>query len=91
MTFPVLVESGEGWFAASLAGAPEVRGIAPTRDEAVAALKSQLAERIAHGELFSLEVADSGVTSLAGTFADDPSLREICSEAYRDRDAEALG
>jgi hypothetical protein len=89
MTLPVFVESHEGWFAASLAGAPDVRGVAPTREEAVAALESQLAERIAHGELLSLEVADSGIVGLAGRFADDPCLREICSEAYRARDAEA--
>jgi hypothetical protein len=89
MTLPVFVESHEGWFAASLAGAPDVRGVAATRDEAVAALESQLAEKVAHGELFSLDVPESAVVRLAGRFADDPCLRDICSEAYRERDAEA--
>jgi hypothetical protein len=90
MTFPVFVEPHEGWFAASVAGAPQVRGVAPTREEAIAALRRQLAERIAHGELelLSLEVAEAGVTGLAGRYADDPCLRDICAQAYRDRDAE---
>ena len=77
MTFPVLVEPHEGWFAASLAGVPEVRGIASTREEAIAALENQLADRIAQGELLSVEIADAGVVGLAGKFADDPCLREI--------------
>lgn len=91
MTFSVLVEPHEGWFSASLAGAPQVQGVAATRDEAVAALKHQIVERIAHGELVPLEVTDTGITGLAGAFADDPCLREICEEAYRDRDAEKQG
>ena len=47
MTFPVFVEPCEGRFAATLVGTPNVRGVASTRDEAVAVLKSQLAERFA--------------------------------------------
>jgi hypothetical protein len=91
MTFSVLVEPHEGWFAASLAGAPEVRGVAPTREEAIAALENQLANRIAQGELLSVEIADTGVVGMAGAFADDPCLREIIAEAYRERDTEARG
>ena len=29
-----------------------------------------------------------GVTDLAGTYNTDPTLRDICAEAYRSRDAE---
>jgi len=36
----------------------------------------------------SLEISPGSVTALAGAFADDPSLREICEQAYRERDAE---
>ncbi len=91
MTFPILVESWEGQFAATLVGAPDVRGIASTRDDAIAALKNLLAERIAHGELVSLEMESSGLGGLAGAFADDSSLPGLCAEAYRDRDDENRG
>ena len=74
------------WFAP-----PEVRSVAPSRDEAIAALKSQIAGRIAQGELFSVEIEAGGVSRLAGKYADDPTLREICSEVYEQRDAEARG
>jgi predicted RNase H-like HicB family nuclease len=91
MTFPVRVEPCEGQFAAAVVGAPEVRGVGPSRDEAVAALKSQIAGRIAEGELFSVEVDAPGVSRLAGKYADDPTLRDICSEIYERRDAEVRG
>jgi len=91
MTFPVHVEACEGAFAATLVGAPEVRSVAPSRDQAIAALKSQIAGRIAHGELFSVEVEAAGVTQLAGTYDDDPTLPQLCSEIYKRRDAEARG
>ncbi|MEN6450215.1 MAG: hypothetical protein ABFC96_06975 [Thermoguttaceae bacterium] len=89
MTFPVHVEPCEGQFAAALVGAPEVRSVAASRDEAIAALKSEIAGRIAHGELFSMEVAEGGVSQLAGKYSDDPDLRAICTEVYGDRDAAA--
>ncbi len=91
MTFPVHVEPCEGEFAAALVGAPEVRSVAPSRAEAIAGLKSQIAGRIAQGELVAVEVEAAGVTQLAGKYADDPTLRQICSEIYRRRDAEARG
>jgi hypothetical protein len=88
MSFTVLVEQSNGQFAAALAGAPNVRVVGPTRDDALAALRHELQQRLARGELVALEVAPLGVSALAGIFADDPTLREICEEAYRLRDAE---
>jgi len=88
MTFPVVVVPCEGQFAATLLGAPDVRGVGATREQAVEALKSQIAERMERGELISLEVGPDGISDLAGRYANDPSLREICAEAYRERDAE---
>jgi hypothetical protein len=35
-----------------------------------------------------LELAPTGVSGLAGKYRTDPTLREICTEAYRMRDAE---
>lgn len=88
MTFPVTVQPSNGQFAAALVGAPDVRALSSSRAEALAALQVVIEERIADGELVALEVRRSGVSSLAGIFRDDPSLRQICDEAYQERNAE---
>ncbi len=91
MSFPVLVETENGHFVASLLGASDLRVVEPTRDEAVAALKTELQQRIQKGELLSVEVSEPvtiGVSDLAGKYKDDPTLREICEQAYQLRDAE---
>ncbi len=89
MTFPVLIESSNGQFVAVLVGAPTIRTVGPTRDAALAALHTELAQRLARGELVSLELASTGVSGLAGTYCTDPTLRDICTEAYRTRDTES--
>jgi hypothetical protein len=88
VSFPVIVEPSNGQFAAALVGAPNVRVVGSTPDEALTALRGEIQQRMARGELVSLEVAPLGVSGLAGTFADDPTLRDVCDEAYRIRDAE---
>jgi hypothetical protein len=88
MTFPVVVEACEGQFAASLIGAPNVRVVGPTRSQAIDALKAVIEHRIALGELLSLEIETIGISSLAGKYKADPTLRTICDEAYQLRDAE---
>jgi hypothetical protein len=88
MTFPVLVEPYDGQFAATLVGEPTIRAVGSTRDEALASLQVDLERRLARGELVSLDLAPAGVSALAGKYRTDPTLREICTEAYRKRDAE---
>ena len=88
MTFPVIVEPYDGQCVAALVGAPPIRAVGPTRDQALATLQADLAQRLAHGELVALELAPLGVTDLAETFRAAPTLHEICAEAYRLRDAE---
>ena len=88
MTFPVVVEACDGQFAASLVGVPNARVVSPTRAQAIDALKAVIAQRIATGELLSLEVETTGISSLAGKYEADPTLRAICDEAYKLRDAE---
>ncbi len=88
MTFPVLVEACDGQFAASLVGVPNVRVVGPTRSQAIAALKAEIEHRVALGELLSLDIETIGVSSLAGKYDTDPTLRTICDEAYQARDAE---
>jgi hypothetical protein len=88
MSFPVLIEPCGGQFAASLPGAPSLRVLGPTRSEAVDALRHEIQHRIALGELLSLDIEVTGVSSLAGKYASDPTLRAICEDAYQARDAE---
>ena len=87
MTFPVHIESSDGQFAASLIGEPKVRVVGQTRLQAVDALKLEIEQRIAAGELVALEIDILGITSLAGKYANDVTLRGICDDAYQNRDA----
>jgi hypothetical protein len=89
MTFSVLVQPANGEFAAALVGAPDVRVTASTRAAALAALEVAIEQRVAQGELVALEIGRQGVSRLAGIFRADPTLSEICKEAYQQRDAEA--
>ena len=88
MTFSVVVEACDGQYAASLVGVPNVLVVRPTRSQAIDALKEELEHRVARGELLSLDIETVGVSSLAGKYAADPTLRTICDEAYQLRDAE---
>ena len=90
MTFPILVEPTDGQFVAALVGAPTIRALGSTRTEALAALHTELVQRLAQGDLVALELTPPGVSSLAGTYQADPTLRDICAEVYRLRDAEPL-
>jgi len=59
MSFPVLVEDCDGQFAASLVGEPKVRVVGATRSQAIDALKAEIEQRVAQGELVSLEMTCS--------------------------------
>ena len=91
MTFPAIVHPSNGQFEATLLGAPDVRATARTRDEALAALESVIAQRLDRGELVELEVRRPGLSGLFGNYRDDPTLREICAAAYTERDAGVPG
>ena len=78
MTFPVWVEACDGQFAASLVGVPKVRVVAPTRSQALDALKAEIEHRVALGELLSLEIEPNAVTRWAGKYDTYPTLHEIC-------------
>jgi hypothetical protein len=45
---------------------------------------------VASGELVNLEIQPLGVSGLAGTFQDDPTLPEIRDEIYRQRDGQRM-
>ena len=88
MTFPVIVHPCNGQFEAALVGAPDVRATAGTREEALAALQSVIAERLDEGQLVALEIGRRGLSGLFGKYRDDPTLRDICESAYSERDAD---
>lgn len=90
MSFPIFVEAINGQFAASLIGEPNVRVVKPSRAEAVAALKAQIQQRVALGELLSVEIDAVNVSDLAGKYRSDTTLRQISDEAYQLRDAERI-
>ncbi len=54
----------------------------------MAALQRELSAKVKMGELVHLVLPSTGVAGLAGLFADDPALREICDDIYRQRDAD---
>lgn len=87
MTFPVTVHPAAGNFEAVLVGSSDVRATGATREEALATLESVIAKRLDEGELVALEVR-RGLAGLFGKFRDDPTLREICEQAYKERDAD---
>jgi len=88
MSFPILVEAVNGQFEASLIGAPNVRVVKPNRAHAIAGLKAEIQQRVALADLVSLEIDAVSVSGLAGKCGSDPTLREICDEAYQLRDSE---
>lgn len=88
MTCPIIVEPTDGQFEASVVGVAHVRATAPTREQAIVALREELDARVKRGELLFIDLSPIGLTSLAGKYADDPTLRDICEQAYRERDAE---
>jgi hypothetical protein len=88
MAFAVMVRPTLDRFEAILVGAPGVTATAPTREEALTKLETAISERLERGELVMLEISPRGLASLFGKYRDDPTLQEICDEAYRKRDAD---
>ena len=86
MTFSILIQPDNGQFAAQLVGDHDLRIVRPTRDEALNAIEAELRLRVERGELVSVNVADRGVAAVAGKFADDPTLQDVCDEIYARRD-----
>ena len=88
MTIPVLVTVQENRFEAVLVGTPEVRGQGLSRSDAIESLKAELAQRTRRGDLVWVDFEPSQRHQVAGSFADDDTLPELCAEIYRQRDAD---
>lgn len=88
MTLPILIHADADQFTATVVGIPDLYCSRPSKAEAIAALQHELQRKISSGELVNLEVSPRGVSGLAGRYADDETLRDICDEIYRERDAD---
>lgn len=88
MTVPVFIERSDGDFAVSVVGNPELRVVGRTKQEALAAMTAELQSRTESGLLAFLELPQQSLSRLVGKYSDDPTLREICTRAYTDRDLE---
>ena len=87
MTVPIRIHTSGRRVTASVLGAPEIRATEATREAAIAALRAKIGKASVEGELLFLDVEPGGVSALAGAYRDDPTLDEICKEAYEARDA----
>jgi len=88
MNVPVKVERQNGLFRATLLGTHDVQAEGAAAEQAVTAIGEQLRNQIATGELVFINVGLVGISGVVGKYKNDPALREICKEAYRQRDAE---
>jgi len=90
MTFPILVQPHDGRFQASVLGSPTMAADGATKEEALTALRTNINQHFAKGELVLLDVPYRAVTDFAGLFKDDPTLEDIVKDFYRERDAQKL-
>jgi hypothetical protein len=83
---PVFVEPVNGHFVARLAGRPDLRAESSTREGALEALRQVVHRQLGRKILAFTAVEPKGPHAWAGVFKDDPTLDDICHEAYRQRD-----
>lgn len=84
MTVPVLVESQNGTFTASVLGNPAVKATGPTKDAAVTALTADLIEKQGRGELVLVNLPPLPRRPLSEEEIE--ATREMVAEIYRRRD-----
>jgi hypothetical protein len=87
MTVPVWVEQSNGKFTATVLGAPQVKAEAATKEQAVAAVTAQLQSRMTAGEVVFVNVP-TPLPARNYTPEEIEIMRELCAEAYRERDAQ---
>ena len=88
MTVAILIENDNGQFSATLPGVPELATVGWMRGEAIEGIRAEIQKRVDTGELVTLEVRSRGIAALAGAFRDDPTLRDLCDDIYRELDAD---
>lgn len=87
MTFPIRVEQQNGKFTASVLGSPQVKAEGATKEQAVAAIRAQLQNRMAAGEVVLVNVP-TPLPFRQVSPEEAAAWRELCEEIYRERDAQ---
>jgi hypothetical protein len=88
MSITAIFEKTNGKYSATVAGIPWLRADGASQDDVVRSLTDQVRDGLANGSVILLDVESKGLSGIAGTYRDDPSLQDICDEAYQLRDAE---
>lgn len=95
MSVPVWVEQVNGHFTATVVGRPDVRADGPTREAALAGVRTLIADRRATGELVFLgdePAGAGGLLELSRRHQNDPGWHEYWDEVkahiQRERDEE---
>src|SRR5713226_7158769 len=90
--YQVLVRSGPSdLFLASVLGMEDCVGEGRTREEAIAKAKAALVERLARGEIVTIDVENGSMSAAnvwrdeAGRFRDDPTFDEFVTETQSER------
>lgn len=82
----------DGTYEGSVPLVPEIKESAPTREEAIGAVREALHTRLSQVEIVTVELPDSITTPVdpwqatAGILADDPTLEGLLEEIYAARD-----
>ena len=85
MSYQVLVERiPDGFFAATVIGIPDCVAEGATKEEALENANAKLKERMARGELFTIEGPSSQAVNpwleIYGSLRDDPTFDDLVSE-----------
>ena len=88
MQYPVLVEQLNGHYVATAMTVPTIRVEAETEEAAVSGVRTQLGTQLRGRKIVYVDLEPTGLQDLFGKYRDDPTLMEICEEAYRLRDEE---
>lgn len=90
--YQVLVRSGSSdLFVASVLGIEDCVGEGRTRDEAIAKARAALVDRLARGEIVTIDVENGSMSAAnvwqeeAGRFRDDPTFDEFVAETQSER------
>jgi hypothetical protein len=90
--YQVFVRSGSAdVFVASVLGIEDCVGEGRTREEAIAKAKAALVDRLAHGEVITIDVENGSMSAAnvwreeAGRFRDDPTFDQFVTETQSER------
>jgi hypothetical protein len=90
--YQVLVRSGSSdLFVASVLGIEDCVGEGRTKDEAIAKAKAALVDRLARGEIITIDVENGSMSAAnvwreeAGRFRNDPTFDEFVNETQSER------